>query len=130
MTTTKARSSSKKIQGKPRKKACISLFSLGRIGTFQWVTANPNKKIWPCFNSRLGLRAKRINVASVHYFWAPTYHIKISDIRQGKSIGNAQEDECSGLWLAPAGTCGVAMACNTIAFFIILIAIPCFCWRL
>jgi hypothetical protein len=96
MTTTKARSSSKKIQGKPRKKACISLFSLGRIGTFQWVTANPNKKIWPRFNSRLGLRAKRINVASVHYFWAPAYHIKTSDIRQEKSIGPAQEGECSG----------------------------------
>src|SRR6202042_2807319 len=45
---------------KPRKKACISLFSLGRIGTFQWVTANPSKKIWPCVNSRLGLRAKRL----------------------------------------------------------------------
>jgi hypothetical protein len=100
----------KKIQGKPRKKACISLFSLGRIGTFQWVTANPNKKIWPCFHSRLALRAKRINVASVHYFWAPTYHIKISDIRQGKSIGPAQDDECSGRRLAPVGTCGVAMA--------------------
>jgi hypothetical protein len=35
----------KGIQGKPRKKAWISLESLGRIGTFQWVTANPNKKI-------------------------------------------------------------------------------------
>ena len=34
----------KEIQGKPRKKAWISLESLGRIGTFQWVTANPNKK--------------------------------------------------------------------------------------
>jgi hypothetical protein len=36
---------SKGIQGKPRKKAWISLDSFGRIGTFQRVTANPNKKI-------------------------------------------------------------------------------------
>jgi hypothetical protein len=35
---------SKGIQGKPRKKAWISLESFGRIGTFQRVTANPNKK--------------------------------------------------------------------------------------
>src|SRR6202044_61198 len=27
-----------------------------------------------------------------------------------KSIGPAQEGECCGLWLAPVGTCGVAMA--------------------
>jgi hypothetical protein len=31
----------------PRKKACISLDSFGRIVTFQWVTANPNKKSFP-----------------------------------------------------------------------------------
>jgi hypothetical protein len=36
---------SKENQGKPRKKAWISLDSFGRIGTFQRVTANPNKKI-------------------------------------------------------------------------------------
>jgi hypothetical protein len=35
---------SKENQGKPNKKAWISLDSFGRIGTFQWVTANPNKK--------------------------------------------------------------------------------------
>src|ERR1700722_1706219 len=29
----------------PSKKACIPLDSFGRFGTFQWVTANPNKKI-------------------------------------------------------------------------------------
>jgi hypothetical protein len=29
----------------PKKKAWISLDSFGRIGAFQWVTANPNKKI-------------------------------------------------------------------------------------
>jgi hypothetical protein len=28
----------------PNKIACISLDSFGRFGTFQWVTANPNKK--------------------------------------------------------------------------------------
>jgi hypothetical protein len=37
---------SKEIQGNPSKKACISLDSFGGIGTFQWVTANPNKKIF------------------------------------------------------------------------------------
>jgi hypothetical protein len=37
----------KQIQIKPRKKAWISLDSFGRIGTFQWVTVNPNKKILP-----------------------------------------------------------------------------------
>ena len=35
----------KENQGKPREKAWISLESFGRIGTFQRVTANPNKKI-------------------------------------------------------------------------------------
>src|SRR5271168_3361494 len=38
--------SSKQNQIKPSKKAWISLDSFGRIGTFQWVTANPNKKIF------------------------------------------------------------------------------------
>jgi hypothetical protein len=37
----------KQIQIKERKKAWISLDSFGRIGPFQWVTANPNKKIFP-----------------------------------------------------------------------------------
>jgi hypothetical protein len=36
----------KEIQGNPSKKACISLDSFGGIETFQWVTANPNKKIF------------------------------------------------------------------------------------
>jgi hypothetical protein len=35
----------KEKQGNPSKKACISLDSFGGIVTFQWVTANPNKKI-------------------------------------------------------------------------------------
>jgi hypothetical protein len=35
---------SKPNQTNPNKKACISLDSFGRIGAFQWVTANPNKK--------------------------------------------------------------------------------------
>jgi hypothetical protein len=30
----------------PRKKAWISVDSFGRIETFQWVTTNPNKKIF------------------------------------------------------------------------------------
>jgi hypothetical protein len=36
---------SKEIQRNPRKKAWISLDFFGGIGAFQWVTANPNKKI-------------------------------------------------------------------------------------
>src|SRR6202020_2815227 len=36
----------KKNQMNPRKIACISLDSFGRNGAFQWVTANPNKKIF------------------------------------------------------------------------------------
>jgi hypothetical protein len=38
----------KLIQIKLRKKACISLDLFGGIGTFQWVTANPNKKFFSC----------------------------------------------------------------------------------
>jgi hypothetical protein len=35
----------RKSKKKPRKNACIVLDSLGRIGAFQRVAANPNKKI-------------------------------------------------------------------------------------
>jgi hypothetical protein len=42
---------SKKNQGNPSKKAWISLDSFGRIGPFQWVTANPNKKIFSLFRA-------------------------------------------------------------------------------
>jgi hypothetical protein len=37
------------------------LHSFGRIGTFQWVTANPNKKISSHLNSRARLRSERAN---------------------------------------------------------------------
>jgi hypothetical protein len=47
---------SKENQTNPRKKAWISLDSFGRIGAFQWVTANPNKK---SFSSSFGARAER-----------------------------------------------------------------------
>src|SRR4029077_18302335 len=46
----------KQNQINPSKKAWISLDSFGRIGTFQWVTTNPNKKIfslitlWPNYH--------------------------------------------------------------------------------
>jgi hypothetical protein len=46
---------SKKNQIKPRKKAWISLDSFGRFGAFQWVTANPNKKVLFACGSRLRL---------------------------------------------------------------------------
>ena len=42
----------------PRKKAFISFHFLCRIGAFQWVTANPNKKIFLCLSSRLRLCAE------------------------------------------------------------------------
>jgi hypothetical protein len=41
----KIQGKTKGIQGNPRKKAWISLDSFGRIGAFQRVTTNPNKKI-------------------------------------------------------------------------------------
>ena len=53
---------SKKIQAKPRKNAWICLVLFVGIGTFQGVTANPNKKIFPGFDSPLGLYAKRASI--------------------------------------------------------------------
>ena len=54
---------SKEIQRNPRKKAWISLDSFGRIGTYQWVTTNPNKKIFSpvtlCLKSHNPLLAPR-----------------------------------------------------------------------
>jgi hypothetical protein len=47
---------SKEKQIKPRKFAWISLDSFGRFGAFQWVTANPNKKILFACGSRFRLR--------------------------------------------------------------------------
>ena len=54
---------SKENQGKPRKKAWIYLDSFGRIGTFQRVTAIPNKKISLGLNSRLRLLFESISRA-------------------------------------------------------------------
>jgi hypothetical protein len=51
---------SKENQINPSKKACISLDSLGRIGAFQGVTTNPNKKI-P--RPRRGLRQVVLNAS-------------------------------------------------------------------
>src|SRR3984957_20963703 len=48
---------SKQNQINPRKKAWFSLDSFGRIQTFQRVTENPNKKIFPRFIGCLGLGA-------------------------------------------------------------------------
>ena len=48
---------SKQNQINPRKKAWFSLDSFGRIQTFQRVTANPNKKIFPRFIVRRSLGA-------------------------------------------------------------------------
>jgi hypothetical protein len=41
---TKARAMPKQMQEKPSKIACISFYFLGRIGAFQWVTAEKIKK--------------------------------------------------------------------------------------
>jgi hypothetical protein len=43
--STSPRILSKQDQADPRKKAWISLVLFARIGTFQWVTAIPNRKI-------------------------------------------------------------------------------------
>jgi hypothetical protein len=43
------------MQGKPKKIPWISLDSFGRIGTFQWVITNPNKKTAALLNSPPGL---------------------------------------------------------------------------
>jgi hypothetical protein len=49
----------KQKQAKPNKIAWICLGLFVRTETFQWVTANPNKKIF----SRLNLDAKRLKPA-------------------------------------------------------------------
>jgi hypothetical protein len=49
---------SKQNQIKPRKNAWICLVLFVRIGAFQGVTANPNKKIFSGFHSPLGLCAQ------------------------------------------------------------------------
>jgi hypothetical protein len=51
---------SKEMQVKPRKKACISLFFLGGIGRFQWVTGEKIKKILSplCSRPRLWARSR------------------------------------------------------------------------
>jgi hypothetical protein len=45
----------------PRKNPCTSLDSFRRIGAFQWVTANPNKKFLLRLHSRRGLWAIAAN---------------------------------------------------------------------
>ena len=63
----------KKNQGNPRKKAWISLDSFGRIGAFQWVTANPNKNSFPfCLRRR---RPRRTHPSLNHNSTA-SFHIK------------------------------------------------------
>jgi hypothetical protein len=54
---------SKQNQINPRKKAWFSLDFFGRIQTFQRVTANPNKKIFPRFIVRLSLGARLSSAA-------------------------------------------------------------------
>jgi hypothetical protein len=48
------------MQGKPKKIPWISLDSFGRIGTFQWVITNPNKKTAALLNSPPGLYSRKI----------------------------------------------------------------------
>jgi hypothetical protein len=60
---TKARVTRKQIQVKTRKSPCISLDSFGGIVTFQWVTAEKNKKTSAFTNSRFRLSAKRLLAA-------------------------------------------------------------------
>ena len=58
---------SKLFQINPSKMAFISFYLFFRIGTFQWVTRNPNKKIELC----LRLCAKCLNRASTLVLMAP-----------------------------------------------------------
>jgi hypothetical protein len=51
---------SKKNQANPSKIAWISLDSFGRIGTFQLLTANPNKKFPPAELASLGCAQRRL----------------------------------------------------------------------
>jgi hypothetical protein len=91
-------------------KACIPCFSLAESGLFNGLQRIQIKKSGRASTRVSGCEQNGSTSQSVHYFWVPAYHIKTSDIRQEKSIGPAQEGECSGLWPAPVGTCGVAMA--------------------
>jgi hypothetical protein len=59
---------SKLFQGKPRKKTWISLDSFGRIGTYQWVTANPNEKnLFSCHTAPS--RRKRLFSSPLRMDW-------------------------------------------------------------
>jgi hypothetical protein len=129
-TTTEARSPSKKIQGKPRKKACISLDSFGRNGAFQWVTANPNKKSGRASARVSGCEQNGSTSQASHFSGHQRIISKFLIFAKKNKSDPRTEDECLGpvsrrLVLATPRRCF-----NSIAFLIILIAIPCFCWRL
>jgi hypothetical protein len=71
------------VQVNPRKNAWISLDSFGRIGTFQGVTANPNKKIFPSLNSRYGLCSK------------PSWRDTFSSFHPGVHRARVNKDVCN-----------------------------------
>jgi hypothetical protein len=54
------------MQGNPNKSKEKSLDSFGRFGAFQWVTANPNKKICSRRNSRFRLYMNAAVAGPVH----------------------------------------------------------------
>jgi hypothetical protein len=92
----------------PRKKACISLFSLGRIGTFQWVTANPNKKNLAVLQLASRVVSKTDQRRKRPVFLDINVSYRASDIRQEKSIGPAHGGRMPRPSLAPVGSCGAA----------------------
>jgi hypothetical protein len=112
------------------KKLAFPWFSLAESGLFNGLQRIQIKKSGRASTRVSGLRAKRTNVASVHYFWASTYHIKSSDIRKGKINRICAGGECSGLGSHRSVLAAKRSCFNTIAFLIILIAIPCFFRRI
>jgi hypothetical protein len=66
----------KKIQGKPNKKAWIFLDSFGGIGTFQMVTWNPNKKV-------LG----HIRLHEIVFKRISPFHVELSDPHLIRPLG-------------------------------------------
>jgi hypothetical protein len=85
----------KETKGNERKKAFISFSLLFRIGAFQWVTLDSNKKITPPLSSLLRLYAKR---PRRHFPFFPLSAAKRGvDPSSGKRYSTN-----SGLWKAAA----------------------------
>ena len=109
-SATCARVGCKTIQGKPRKKAWISLDSFGRIGTFQWVTANQIKKsaanstrLWGCARTSV-LNAIPPSLAPSDPLivnWPPQkdivyFSVFVNELDGGLKVGDPAQNEPRG----------------------------------